>query len=157
MSETALSLLKNTHPEEPSTSELGMEGERLAAEYLSRRGFELVCRNFKTPVGRNSAGARVTGEIDLIAMEFDTLCFIEVKTRSGPSIGGPLSAVDIRKQRQIVRVARIYRKLFGLEGAPFRYDAVGVSLLPGKRPSIEHRRSFWDESVFKKSRWTGEI
>lgn len=156
MSDSGLSLLKNTHPEEASTSELGTEGERLAAEYLSRRGFDLVCRNFRVPVGRNRAGARVTGEIDLIAMENDMLCFIEVKTRSGHSFGGPLSAVDVQKQRQIARVARIYRKLFGLNRVPFRYDAIGVSLLPGQRPLVEHRRSFWDESVFRKKRWTGE-
>ncbi|QQS41804.1 MAG: YraN family protein [Acidobacteriota bacterium] len=151
-----LSLLKNTHLAETSTSELGAEGERLAAEYLSRRGFDLVCRNFRAPVGRNRSGARITGEIDLVAMDGDTVCFIEVKTRSGPAFGGPLSAVDVRKQRQISRVARIYRKIFGLEGAHFRYDAVGVSLLPGKKPDIEHRKAFWDESVFRKKRWAGE-
>lgn len=156
MSGSGFLLLKNTHREEPSTSELGTEGERLAAEYLSRRGFDLVCRNFRVPVGRNRSGARITGEIDLVALEGDTLCFIEVKTRSGPAFGGPLSAVDLRKQRQISRVARIYRKIFDLEGAHFRYDAVGVSLLPGKKPAIEHRRAFWDESVFRKRRWRGE-
>lgn len=156
MSGSGLSILKNTHPDKSSTSGLGAEGERLAAEYLSRRGFNLVCRNFRVPVGRNRAGARVTGEIDIIATEGETLCFVEVKTRSGPSFGGPLSAVDIQKQRQIARVARIYRKLFGLEGVPCRYDAVGISILPGDRPSIEHRRAFWDESVFRKRRWAGE-
>ncbi|MFL6257811.1 MAG: hypothetical protein ACJ74T_22620, partial [Pyrinomonadaceae bacterium] len=49
--------------------DLGRRGERLAAEYLRARGFELVASNFKLNVGRNRRGAVVQAEIDLVAYE----------------------------------------------------------------------------------------
>lgn len=150
MSAAGLTFLKNTQEDEPSTSALGTEGERLAAEYLRRRGFEMVCRNFTAPVGRNRNGAQVTGEIDLIALDGGTVCFIEVKTRTDPVFAAPLTAVDRKKQRQIARTAKVYRRLFGLETVGYRFDAVGVSILPGRPPLIDHRKSFWTESGLRR-------
>jgi Holliday junction resolvase-like predicted endonuclease len=63
------------------TSALGERGESLALDFLERQGFRIVMTNFKVPVGRNSRGVAVTGEIDIIALDGDTLCFIEVKAR----------------------------------------------------------------------------
>jgi putative endonuclease len=138
-------------------SEIGRAGEDLAAQYLIRRGARLVCSNFKVPIGRNIRGAAVTGEIDLIALERDVLCFIEVKTRSTDDYASPLAAVDLRKQRQITRTARIYRKIFNLQNIKFRYDAVAIVLNDKKSPKIEHFKNFWTESKFRKKFWSDEI
>src|SRR5829696_7570892 len=59
--------------------DLGRRGERLAAEYLCERGYELVASNFTLSVGRDRRGAVVRNEIDLVAYDGPVLCFVEVK------------------------------------------------------------------------------
>jgi putative endonuclease len=138
---------------------LGQRGERLAAEHLERLGYALVASNFTLPVGRNLRGALVEAEIDLIAYEGTTLCFIEVKTRASDWFAAPEANVDLRKQRQIARAARAYRRMFGLVGAPYRYDVVSVILPPadgrGRAPGarLEVLRNFWTDGKFRKRRW----
>jgi len=139
---------------------LGQRGERLAAEYLERLGYRLVVSNFTLPVGRNRRGAIVQAEIDLIAYDAETLCFIEIKTRSSDWFAAPSVNVDLRKQRQIARVARAYRRMFDLVDEPYRYDVVSVILPPendsGKMapPRVEVLRNFWRDDKFHKRRWT---
>lgn len=140
-----------------NTAEIGQTGEDLAARFLVRRGMRLVCSNFKVPIGRNRSGAAVTGEIDLIALDKDVLCFVEVKTRSSDEYASPLSAIDLRKQRQITRTARIYRKIFNLQNIEFRYDALAIVLNDEKSPKIEHFKNFWTEEKFRKKFWNDEI
>ncbi len=72
--------LKDKHSLVPETRRIGEAGEKLAARFLLKNGYRLVAANFKVPVGRNQVGATVTGEIDLIAFDEETLCFVEVKT-----------------------------------------------------------------------------
>lgn len=148
-----ISLLENNDFSANSTSEVGAKGEQLAQDYLFRRGFRFVCSNFKIPVGRNRKGVLVSGEIDLIAYEADVLCFIEVKTRSSDDFSSPLSAVDLRKQRQIIRTAKRYRKTFHLEKVKFRYDAIGIVLNDKRAPKIEYFRGFFNEAKFQKGEW----
>lgn len=139
------------------TGLLGQIGEDLAFQFLVRRGFRPVCANFKVPIGRNRRGATVTGEIDLIAFDAEVLSFIEVKTRSSDEFASPLAAVDLRKQRQITRTARIYRKIFGLTDISFRYDVVSIVFAKPKPPKIELFKGFWSESKFRKKFWRDEI
>jgi putative endonuclease len=136
-----------------STSVVGAIGERLAAEFLEGLGLRLVLANFKTPVGRNSLGAVVTGEIDLIALDGETLCFIEVKTRSSDEFASPLAAVNVRKQRQIIRTARVYRRIFNLNAARFRYDVVSIVLGERNEPRIELFKNYWTEEKFRNKSW----
>ena len=139
---------------------LGQRGERLAAEHLERLGYALVASNFQLPVGRNLRGAIVQAEIDLVAYEGQTLCFIEVKTRASDWFAAPEANVDLRKQRQIARAARVYRRMFDLMSAPYRYDVVSVILPPAdeqgraERPSLEVLRNFWTDEKFRKRRWS---
>ncbi|MET0650809.1 MAG: YraN family protein [Pyrinomonadaceae bacterium] len=138
---------------------LGRRGERLAADYLRARGYELVASNFKLNVGRNRRGAVVQAEIDLVAYDGPVLCFVEVKTRASDWFAAPEANVDLRKQRQITRAARAYRRLLGLQNAPRRYDVVTVILPPpdpdGRDPAprVELLRNFWTEDKFRKRRW----
>ncbi|MCA1592207.1 MAG: YraN family protein [Acidobacteria bacterium] len=140
--------------------ELGRRGEELAADFLRRAGYKLVAANFKLGVGRSLRGAVVQAEIDLVAYEGTTLCFVEVKTRRSDWFAAPEANVDLRKQRQISRAARAYRRLLGLTGAPSRYDVISVILPPpddaghAPAPRIELLRNFWTDAKFKKRRWT---
>lgn len=140
-----------------SSSATGAVGEEIATRYIAAKGLRLVMANFKAPIGRNSRGAIVTGEIDLIALDGNTLCFIEVKTRRSRDFGGPLTAVDLRKQRQITRIARVYRKVFRLSSIRQRFDVVTVLLEHKREPEIEHVKGFWTENKFGKRRWHDEI
>lgn len=137
--------------------QVGELGEKFAADFLKRNGFRLVASNFKAPIGRNRKGVQFTGEIDLIALDGETLCFIEVKTRSSEEFASPLSAINIRKQRQITRTAKVYRKIFDIQQTNFRYDAISIILENKKAPKIEHFKSFWNESKFKKRAWASDI
>src|SRR5215813_13607327 len=102
--------------------DLGRHGEALAVAYLVQNGYRIVAANFSLPIGRNTRDAIVNAEIDLVAYDRSTLCFIEVKTRTSDEIAAPQLNVDLRKRRQIARAARAYRRMFGLMDAAFRYD-----------------------------------
>lgn len=139
---------------------LGARGERLAADLLERAGYQLVAANFKLPVGRNLRGAIVNAEIDLVAYDGATLCFVEVKTRSSDRFNAPEANVDLRKQRQITRAARVYRRTFNLADAPYRYDVVALVLPPDAveggefaPPRAQLLRDFWTDAKFRKRRW----
>ncbi len=146
-------------PEVAPHVDLGQRGERLAADHLRARGYELVASNFKLNVGRNRRGAVVQNEIDLVAYDGPVLCFVEVKTRRSDWFAAPEANVDLRKQRQVTRAARAYRRLLCLERAPRRYDVVTVILPPpgadGREPAprVELLRNFWAEDKFRKRRW----
>jgi putative endonuclease len=131
-------------------SSLGKLGEQYAAAYLDQLGYRLVAANFTLPVGRNLRGAVVNAEIDLVAYDNDTLCFIEVKTRASDWFAPPQVNVDLRKRRQITRAARVYRQMLGIEDEPHRYDVVTVVLSDASTPQIELLRNFWTEQSFRK-------
>ncbi len=154
-------LLTNTATKTTAHLELGRRGEELAAAYLQQLGYRIVAANFAVPVGRNRSGAVINSEIDLVAYEGETLCFVEVKSRTSNWFAPPERNVDRRKQRQIARAARMYRRIFALAGAPYRYDVVTVVL-----PSSEDRhagapefamqllRNFWTETSLRKRAWS---
>src|SRR5262245_43417772 len=68
---------------------LGQRGERMALAYLEHAGYRIVAANFSVPVGRNSRGVLVNAEIDIVAFDAQTLCFIEVKTRASEDFAPP--------------------------------------------------------------------
>jgi putative endonuclease len=105
---------------------VGRQGEQLAERYLKRQGFRIVARNFR------AAGA----EIDLVAMDDETLVFIEVKRRIGISAGTPGEAVDARKQAQIRRAAGVFVGRYRAREHRMRFDVVAIS--GAGRPEIEH-------------------
>ncbi len=95
---------------------LGRKGERTAARYLLRQGFDILARRYQ---------AR-SGEIDLIAFENDTLVFIEVKTRSSPLFGKPREFVDWKKQQAVRRAAEEFIAEHDLGQYAYRFDVVSV-------------------------------
>jgi putative endonuclease len=136
---------------------LGRRGEALAAAYLEQQGYALVAANFTLPVGRNLRGAIVNAEIDLVAYDQGTLCFVEVKTRASDWFAPPEANVDRRKQRQITRAARAYRRLLGLEDEAYRFDVVSIVLpADGDKANVLQvhlLRDFWTERQVEKRRW----
>jgi putative endonuclease len=141
----------------PDHLELGRRGEEFAAAYLQQSGCRLVVSNFTVPIGRSRVGNNIYAEIDLVVYDGDTLCFVEVKTRASDWFAAPQANVNLRKQRQIARAARAYRRIFGLMDAPYRYDVISILLSSeqaASEPQIEVLRNFWSEEKFRKRRWT---
>jgi putative endonuclease len=135
----------------------GEEGESIASDYLIANGYRIVMANFKVPVGRNSKGGEVTGEIDLIALDGETLCFIEVKARDDDSYTSAFIDVDLGKQRQITRTGRVYKRIFGISEMLHRYDAVTVIIGDKEPPRVELYKGFWTDEQFRKQRWIGDV
>lgn len=134
--------------------ELGARGEALALDHLAQAGYRIVAANFSVPIGRNTREVIVNAEIDLIAYDGPTLCFIEVKTRASDDVAAPHTNVDLRKRRQIARAARVYRRMFGLTSAPYRYDVVTVVAKPARPESrIELLKNFWTDAQLRKRNW----
>ncbi len=106
---------------------LGDRGELLAADFMSRHGYEIVERNFRY----NRA------EIDLIARKGDMIVFCEVKTRKSNAYGTGEEAVDSKKQNQIRKAADGYVYARGIENLEFRFDVIVVDVRE-KTTSIRH-------------------
>lgn len=105
---------------------LGRRGESRAARYLKGLGYRIIRRNYKSP----------SGEVDIIAMDGETLVFVEVKARKGDSFGSPGEAVGPRKQKKIIEAALFYMGSLRSQ-PPARFDVVGIRLR-GWRAEVEH-------------------
>lgn len=81
-----------------STKTIGALGEDFAAKLYEKSGYTVTARNYHSRYG----------EIDLIAENEDTLCFVEVKTRNLTTLGTPAEAVDYRKQKKMTLTAMKY-------------------------------------------------
>src|SRR5271154_465903 len=102
----------------------GERGEREALFHLRKMGYTIVGRRWKS--------AKLWGDVDLIGWDGPTLCFIEVKTRSGRDAMPAESAVDRDKQEMLRRMARAYLRGFPEKlraEVPVRFDVVSVYLL----------------------------
>lgn len=111
----------------PATRTTGVTGEEEAYFFLRAQGYVMVARNYRTRTQK--------GEIDLIGWDGDTLCFVEVKTRTTRAVKPAEAAVDHAKQRNVQRVAAEY--LRRMAGSPsWRFDVVSVYAASGSSPEI---------------------
>lgn len=117
---------------------LGKSGEDTAEQFLKGKGYRILERNFSLKIG----------EIDLIALDGDTVVFVEVKTRRTDGFGTPAEAVTRRKQDQIVKAALVYLSMKKLRDVSCRFDVIGISLNSGTSPKIEHIQSAFDAGRF---------
>ena len=112
---------------------LGEKGERIAEDWLAGRGWRIVERRFRS-------GHR---DIDLVVEQHIAegssriVVFVEVKTRASGGFGGPLGAVDWRKQRELTRAARDWMSRFHRPGDVYRFDVVGV-VFGREQPEVVH-------------------
>ncbi len=95
---------------------IGQSGEKTAADFLSRQGYTLLEKNYKSP----------TAEIDIIAKDEDCLCFVEVKTRTSLKKGLPKESVNHNKQRKLISGASFYLKKKRLYNQRVRFDVVEI-------------------------------
>lgn len=106
---------------------LARRAEREAVRFLKKHGYKILARNFSCPVG----------ELDVVALLDDVVCFVEVKAKSGSS-DHPEDAVDARKRRQLARVADYFVHAKHLEDRPCQFDVLAVRYDPQDRAHITH-------------------
>ena len=85
----------------------GQAGETAAAEYLRRKGYKILTRNYSE---------YHVGEIDIVAHTGDTLVIVEVKSRSSDTYGKPSEAVTYDKQRKLIRTTELFLRKFVKNG-----------------------------------------
>lgn len=103
-----------------TTSAQGKRGEVVACQFLTSKGYKIIARNFRTRFG----------EIDIVAIENDTLVFVEVKARRSQKFGLPEEAIGKRKLKHIVKAGQFFKlkcpKMPDLQ----RIDLVAIDLSP---------------------------
>lgn len=110
------------------TSEIGREGEALAIAYLQKNGYRIVEKNYRCRFG----------EIDIVALDQKTVCFIEVKTRSTDQYDRPEVAVHKQKQHKLSRVALWFLREKRLNNVRARFDVLAIR----KRDNLNEIKHF---------------
>jgi putative endonuclease len=106
---------------------IGHIGERAALRSYVDRGFRVLARNWRCPLG----------EIDLVLARGGLVVFCEVKTRSGSTFGGGFEAVGARKQRKLRQLAEVFLLTRGLRPSRCRFDVASVHVASGRGASVE--------------------
>lgn len=102
-----------------SKKELGRKGERAAVRFLKNRGFEILETNWVC----------FAGEADIIALDGSTLCFVEVKTRTGVQKGFPSEAVNAKKRDRYEKIAVCYLQTYHETELYVRFDVISILVL----------------------------
>lgn len=95
---------------------IGVLGEQLAGDYLIKKGYSIIERNYRIR----------GGEIDIIAKDGNDIVFIEVKLRSSNRYGYPEEAVSFSKCRKIMKAIRAYLQNSHYSDANIRFDIIAI-------------------------------
>ena len=106
----------------------GIRGEKLAKDFLKKRGYRILETNYRCP----------EGEIDIIAKDKDSLVFIEVRTKTSLEFGSPEESITLTKRKRLRATAFRYRQTYDDLPPSWRIDVVAVELdQKGKLSRIE--------------------
>ncbi len=96
--------------------EIGSYGEDLAIDYLIKRNYKLITKNFRNK----------NGEIDLICTYRGIIVFIEVKSRYSYHFGLPRESVTYFKQKQIINMSKYFLYKYKLLNHNCRFDIIEI-------------------------------
>ena len=96
-------------------NELGKQGENLAVDFLLKKGYKIVARNFRY----------LKAEVDIIARKDNVLAVIEVKTRSTPDFGDPQNFVKQKQINSLVKAIDYFVNEHNLN-VDVRFDIVAI-------------------------------
>ncbi|MDW8107750.1 MAG: YraN family protein [Armatimonadota bacterium] len=121
-----------------SRARLGHRGEAIAAQYLQAQGYRVLACNWR----------RREGELDIVAIEGETLAFVEVKTRRTLTYGAAEESIDARKQAQLARLAqRFIAEHPNLRFRECRFDVVVVDMTVLPMQVRLYRNAFYPPEV----------
>ena len=115
------------------TPNKGLAGEEAAANHLEKKGMRIIERNFRSR----------TGEVDIVALDGETVVFAEVKAWSSYGMENLEQAIDAKKQRKIIETA----KYFLAAHRKYRYMAIRFDVIFISQDGINHLASAFTESV----------
>lgn len=105
-------------------------GEQAALEYVKNLGYKIVDRNYICK----------SGELDIVALDGETVVVIEVKTRETLRFGSAIESITPAKVRSILSTTKYMLSDKNLHGRPFRFDVICIT-----RGEIEHiKDAFWN-------------
>lgn len=104
-------------------SEIGSLGEKLAADFLKKKGYRILENNFRCH----------EGEIDIVALDKDCLVFAEVRTKSNLNFGSPEESINSAKMGHLIKTAEYYRQHHDNLPESWRIDLVAVELDSAKK------------------------
>lgn len=110
----------------------GDAAERAALDFLRQQGYAILARNFST----------ARGEVDIIAADGATVCFVEVRSRGSDELVTPQATVTPRKQRRVRAAASAYAALKHLGDRLCRFDVVSLVEDPAQK-------SGWDIALLR--------
>ena len=117
---------RKPRPERQAAFRVGLSAESRAAAFLVAKGFRILARRWRSPLG----------EIDIVASIEGVTVFVEVKTRVGEQFGGGEEAITAWKQRRMTQMAVDYLARHRLHDRPCRFDVVAIDMDSG-RPRIQ--------------------
>lgn len=121
---------------------VGFLGEKFSQDILKEKGFEVIKTNYHSRYG----------EIDVIAKNKEFLLFVEVKTRAEGSLGSPAEAVNIKKQRKLIKTAVEYMSKNPTELQP-RFDVIEIVVKKSDDFSVKEynhiENAFWAEDIYE--------
>ncbi len=117
----ALSLKKNFRKTELEQvtlerQKIGKIGEEAACRFLQQKGYEIIEKNYRCPLG----------EIDIVARDQLMTVMVEVRSRTSFSYGSPEESITVDKARRLRRLALSYLQTKNLSATPCRIDLVAV-------------------------------
>ena len=112
----------------PHRTALGRTAEALACAFLERQGYQIEARNVRL----------LRAELDVIARQGATLCFIEVRSRARSPFGSAGETIGWAKRRHLIRGTQAYlqRRSVPWTGE-IRFDVVTIDYDPAGRPAIQ--------------------
>lgn len=117
--------------------EEGYAKEQMACAYLRAQGYRIEATNVRFPVG----------ELDIVAWDGGTLCFVEVRSRATDAFGSALESVTEAKRRRLIRAAQWHLKRLRQAPELTRFDVVAIQGQEGRpEPAIELIRGAFDAS-----------
>ena len=118
-----------------SSTSTGQRYEALAKDYLLQQGLKLLEQNYYSRFG----------EIDLIMLDQQVLCFVEVKFRKSNAFGGAVSAIPRSKQQKLVKTAQCYiSSTPAIAKKPMRFDALIIQM----ESSVTDIKIEWIQNAF---------
>jgi len=111
----------------------GRAGETAAAFLLEEKGMQILERNFRSYLG----------EVDIIALDGDSIVFIEVKTWSAYGIEALEYSLTRKKQHKIIETSKYFLSLH----RKYRYMAVRFDVIFISAEGITHLASAFTECV----------
>ncbi len=105
-------------PQKMYRRNLGRKGEEISIDYLRKKGYEILKRNYR--FGHK--------EIDIVAKAGNTIVFVEVKAGRSKKFGEPFEKVDLKKQKKLIQAAQAFIQENQIQDCDFRFDVISLDL-----------------------------